>query len=242
MSYPLKALLLSAGYGKRLRPITNNKPKCLVEVNKEPMLGRWIKSLQKLGCKEILINTHYFADQVNKYIYDNFKNNNFIKVVYEKELKGTAGTLIENLKFFENSDGLIIHADNITNFDLSKLIEAHKNKASKCILTMLTFESRTPSKCGIVEIDKEGILTNFYEKIANPPSNRANGAVYVFGKEFKDFLINNQTNFFDISLDIVPKLFGKIQTFHTKDLFLDIGTPESLMFANKKFINIQDDI
>ena len=84
MSYPLKALLLSAGYGKRLKPLTNNKPKCLVEVNKEPMLGRWIKSLQKLGCKEILINTHYFADQVNKYIYDNFKNNNFMKVVYEK--------------------------------------------------------------------------------------------------------------------------------------------------------------
>ena len=60
--------------------------------------------------------------------------------------------MIENLRFFENSNGLIIPSDNITNFDLSKLVVAHKNKASKCILTMLTFESGTPLNVELLKL------------------------------------------------------------------------------------------
>ena len=64
---------------------------------------------------------------------------------------GTAGTLIENLSFFKNKIGILIHVDNATNFDLNELIEAHKKRTEGCILTMLTFNSKNPKACGIVE-------------------------------------------------------------------------------------------
>ena len=60
----MKALILSGGYGKRLRPITNKKPKCLIEINKKPILQHWLEKLSNIGIKEFLINSHYLHDQV----------------------------------------------------------------------------------------------------------------------------------------------------------------------------------
>ena len=60
-------MLLCAGLGTRLRPITNNTPKCLVEINNKPILEYWLQ-LEKVGCEEVLINTHYLNEKVSKYI------------------------------------------------------------------------------------------------------------------------------------------------------------------------------
>ena len=83
-----KALLLSAGLGTRLKPLTDFVPKCLVEVNQIPMLEHWLNKVEKLGIKEVLINTHYLADQVIEYIEKRRKTNLLIKVVYENNLLG----------------------------------------------------------------------------------------------------------------------------------------------------------
>ena len=64
MSRPLRALLLAAGLGTRLRPLTLHTPKCLVPIHGEPLLGRWLRQLEAAGCEAVLINTHYLADQV----------------------------------------------------------------------------------------------------------------------------------------------------------------------------------
>ena len=65
----LKALLLAAGFGTRLKPVTDSIPKCLVRIGGEPILERWLKQLISLGCKDILVNTHYKADAVNRFIH-----------------------------------------------------------------------------------------------------------------------------------------------------------------------------
>ena len=70
MKFKLKAILLSAGYGTRLRPETLEKPKCLIKVNNKPMLEIWLDKLSALGCQEVLINTHYLSEQVNEFILD----------------------------------------------------------------------------------------------------------------------------------------------------------------------------
>ena len=70
MTKPLRALLLAAGFGTRLRPITQKIPKCLVEVGGEPLLGRWLRQLENVGCEAVLINTHYLADQVESFLRD----------------------------------------------------------------------------------------------------------------------------------------------------------------------------
>ena len=78
-----------------------------------------------------------------------------VRTVYEPKLLGTAGTLLANQKFFESSTGLLIHADNVMVDDMRPFLSAHHKRAPRCLLTMLTFNTDTPTSCGIVEIDNQ---------------------------------------------------------------------------------------
>ena len=228
MNKPIRALLLAAGLGTRLRPLTLFKPKCLVEINKKPLLELWISKLEDIDAQQIIINTHHLADQVNNFLNKKYKNQKKIKVFHENKLYGTAGTLIANRDFFLNSTGIMIHADNFTNMSLLNLIEAHNNKPKNCLITMLTFTTNNPESCGIVEVDKKGIVISFHEKIKNPPGNLANGAIYVFDNNFLDWLIENNPKAIDFSTQVIPLLKGKIFTYHTNFPYIDVGTPEKL--------------
>ena len=228
METPLKALLLAAGLGTRLRPLTLKKPKCLMEINNKPLLEHWLKKLEDLSVKEVIINTHYLRDQVIDFI--KARNNSHIEIneFYEEHLLGTAGTLLQNLEFFKGSTGLLIHADNFTKIDLSGLIEAHFKRPSDCLITMLTFNSSNPESCGVVEINENNIVTKFHEKVDNPPSNRANGAIYVFDDIFIKWLFDRKTKPNDFSTQVLPLMIGKIYTWHIEDDYFDIGTKSSL--------------
>tara|TARA_B100000886_G_scaffold283409_1_gene207702 strand:- start:8094 stop:9422 length:1329 start_codon:yes stop_codon:yes gene_type:complete len=243
MSSELKALLLCAGLGTRLRPLTDKTPKCLMQIKGKPLLEIWIEKLQKSGFKEVLINTHYLSDQIINFLEE--KHNNFnikITTVYEENLLGTGATLMRNKLFFEDSLGLLIHGDNLTNFNLSELIFAHQKRPKYCLLTMLTFNSSNPKHCGIVETDINGVLTNFHEKISNPPSNIANGAIYAFDSNLINYLSSLKTKISDFSKDIIPLLIGRTQTYHTNKLLIDIGTKESLKTANELWGETMNDL
>lgn len=220
----MRAILLAAGLGTRLRPLTNTVPKCLITIKGTPLLEIWINKLLNAGIESILVNTHHHADKVATFL-TNSKYRNRIVVVYEPQLLGTAGTLLTNLPFFQGDDGILAHADNYFLEDLSNLLAAHKMRSLGCEITMLTFRSETPSTCGIVEVDKLGVVTSFHEKVGAPPGNLANGALYLLSSEFIARLPLDWTSAQDFSTDILPSLVGKIQTYETTQLFLDIGTP-----------------
>lgn len=100
----MKAILLAAGFGTRLRPLTNAIPKCLVPIKGKPLLQIWIERLTGSGIGPFLINTHYLAEQVNALIGSSpFKDK--VTLVHENKLLGTAGTLIDNLDFFPGETG-----------------------------------------------------------------------------------------------------------------------------------------
>ena len=222
----IKALLLAAGLGTRLRPLTYETPKCLVEINGQPLLGRWIEKLEDIECETIVINTHYLSNKVEEYLSAINKRN--IILSHEEQLLGTARTLMRNKEIFRDGIGLIIHADNCTDFNLSKLIDAHNNRPKSCVMTMLTFNSNDPKSCGIVRTDEDGILKEFYEKVENPPGNRANAAIYAIDKRLIDSLENMKPEPIDFSNDVLPSMLGRVYTHHTMARFLDIGTPKSL--------------
>ena len=125
----------------------------------------------------------------------------------------------------------MIHSDNFTYMKLKELIEAHQNRPKNCLITMLTFSTDDPKSCGIVELDKKGVVKAFYEKIENPPSNIANGAIYIFENDFLEWLIKNHPNAKDFSLEVLPFLIGKIFTYHTSMRYIDIGTIKALKKA-----------
>ena len=238
--YNLKALVLAAGLGTRLRPLTLKMPKCLAEIGGIPLLENWLNKLEGIDCNETLINTHYFSEKVDAFLQTYNSEKMKINSIYEPNLLGTLGTLLSNKEWFKNSTGMLIHGDNFTYDDLKKFISAHNAKPKQCLLTMLTFKTDNPRNCGIIETDQQGIMTNFFEKVENPPSNIANGAIYLFDYEFIEWIEERTFDGNDFSLNVLPLLKGRVQTFHTNKVFLDIGTPEALAKANTIFENQKD--
>lgn len=230
MTKPIRALLLAAGLGTRLRPITDNIPKCLVPIGGQPLLERWLISLEKVKCEETTVNTHYLAEQVDNFFRKRKRSQMKIKTKYEPNLLGTGGTLMANKEFFEESTGLIIHADNVTDFDIKNLLEAHENRPKNCVMTMLTFNTNDPSSCGIVETNKLGIIQSFHEKVLNPPSNKANAGIYAFNSELLVEMEKiEEPN--DLCNQVFPYIIDKIYTHHTNNMLIDIGTEKKLLEA-----------
>jgi mannose-1-phosphate guanylyltransferase len=227
----MRALLLAAGLGTRLRPMTDTIPKCLVPIKGQPLLRIWLERLTKAGIGPFLINTHYLAGQVEDFIETSLYRDQ-VGLVNELELHGTAGTLIANLDFFQGEDGLLIHADNYCLADFTAFQQAHRNRPPECIMTMMTFRTNTPSSCGIVELDERGVVIGFHEKAAKPPGNLANGAVYILSSEFLKRLGTDLCNVKDLSTEVLNRFVGHIYSYETSEVFLDVGTPETYEQAN----------
>jgi mannose-1-phosphate guanylyltransferase len=227
----MKAILLAAGLGTRLRPLTNTIPKCLVPIHGQPLLGIWLERLTKAGIDSFLINTHYLAEQVEQFVTASPYRDQ-VTLVHEPTLLGTAGTLMANLDFFQGEDGLLIHADNYCLADFKQFIEAHRQRPPQCLMTVMAFRTPTPSTCGILEVDDQGVVVGFHEKVANPPGNLASGAIYLLSPDFLVMAGHQLNSTSDFSTQVIPTLVGKIFSYETKSIFIDIGTVETYEKAN----------
>ena len=227
----MKAILLAAGFGTRLKPLTDKVPKCLVPIKGIPLLQIWLETLINSGLNEFLINTHYLSDQVDFFINNSpFKKKCLIR--YENILLGTAGTLLSNLHLIGHNDCLLVHADNYCLANFKDFIKAHEQRPENCLMTMMTFRADNPSLCGIVEINEENIVVGFHEKVALPPGNLANGAVYILSYEIMKIISEKFPLATDFSNEILPHFLGKIYTCETSETFIDIGTIENYKKAN----------
>lgn len=230
----MRALLLSAGFGTRLRPITDHVPKCLVNINGKPLLSYWFDLLEPSEIDKILVNTHYLPEKVEEFI-NHSSSSVKVKIIYEDTLLGTGGTILSNKEFFKNDSFLVAHADNLTIFNCHDFINAHRRRPKDVEITMMTFDTDVPHSCGIIEADKNGIVLGFHEKVSNPPGNKANAAVYIFEPSIFNFLEKLGMKTIDLSTEVLPFFMGKIQIFHNSKYHRDIGTVESLRLANEEF-------
>lgn len=230
----MRALLLAAGLGTRLRPITDTIPKCLVEINGRPLLQYWLDLFSNSEINEVLINTHYLPEKVMQFI-EGQKQKFSIRTVYEERLLGTGGTILRNRDFFSQSPFLVAHADNLTLFNVDDFVQSHRRRLAGVEITMMTFDTDAPQTCGIVETDDIGKVIAFHEKVSNPPGSRANAAVYIFEPSVIDYLETKNSETIDLSTEVIPEFLGRIQVFHNAQYHRDIGNPESLMLANEYF-------
>jgi mannose-1-phosphate guanylyltransferase len=247
-----KAFLLAAGLGTRIRPLTNDIPKCLLKINNKPLLQIWIELLIKYNIDEVLINTHWYSEKVSaffnniqnsktldveedgKYILSNNNGKQSIKVILynEKDLLGSAGTIWANKNWLSDENPFfILYADNLTNIDLNKMWRYHKD--NKSILTLGVLKTKNPKECGIVENDKDNIVTSFLEKPSNPKSNLAAAGIYIADKEILRYFPRQSSNGdpLDLGYDVLPNLIGKMKTYKINELLIDIGTMESFQKA-----------
>lgn len=230
----MKALLLAAGYGTRLRPLTAHLPKCLVTIHGQALLGIWLQRLSDAGYGPFLVNTHYRSAQVDAFLAASPYRAQ-VNVKHEATLLGTAATLIANLDFFDGADGLLLHADNYCLADFQAFAAAHRQRPAGCVMSMMTFRSDTPTSCGIVTLDAHNVVIDFAEKPARPNGNLANGAIYILSAELIASLRMQAQQgqiISDFSTEVLPTLLGRIYAYETTATLIDIGTPASYAAAN----------
>ena len=228
----MNAILLAAGFGTRLRPLTEHTPKCMVEVGGRPLLDNWIDALAAAGVTRFLVNTHYLSEVVRCHL-EHHPLKEQITVVYEETLLGTAGTLRANHAFCEEGTTLVAHADNVCVCDWAAFFKAHANRPAGSEMTMMTFKTPNPQSCGIVELDQRGVVTAFHEKKPDPPGDLANAAVYLIEPVVMERLLAATPPIDDLSTGLLPRMMGRINTWFNHGLLIDIGTPEALERARK---------
>ena len=230
----MRALLLAAGFGTRLRPLTDTIPKCLVPINGRPLLDHWLELLARGGVDQALVNLHYLPESVRAFLA---KSTYPLKIttVYEEPLLGTAGTVLKNKDYFQQEPIMLIHADNLSFFDVREFIQKFIDRESGIDITMMTFDTDAPETCGIVELDEKGLVRAFHEKVKNPPGNLANAAVYILAPAVVEFIAGLNKEIIDFSNDVLPHYIGRINTFHNGTYHRDIGNIESLAAAQIEY-------
>ncbi|HBJ82277.1 MAG TPA: hypothetical protein DDZ88_00045 [Verrucomicrobiales bacterium] len=228
----MKCLLLAAGFGTRLRPITDHVPKCLVELHGVPLLDYWLKNLHEAGASEFLINTHYLPEQVEGFVAAH-PLSSLISLTHESTLLGTAGTVFANRAFLASGTTLLAHADNLCLCPWQDFFKAHATRPPHTLMTMMTFQTGNPHECGIVELDAQGVVVDFHEKVVSPPGNLANAAVYLIEPEVLREMDRINPSMTDLSTQLLPMLKGRIFTWENRDILIDIGSPERLAMARE---------
>ena len=234
----MNALILAAGYGKRLRPLTNKIPKCLIKIGKKPLLQIWLEKLDRQGIKKFLINTHYKPKQIERFVKKS-KYGNRIKLVNEEKLLGTGGTLFKNLNFFEGKDGIVLHCDNFSIFSIKSFLKKNSKKPKNTLISLLTFKTHNFKDSGIIKQNKKNIVEYIYEKKTKNYGNLANGAFYILSKKILKSIARAKKKPNDIVKDILMNNYGKIYTIHTNAFYIDIGNFNNLKKARSFKKNVK---
>lgn len=231
----IKAMIMSAGIGSRLEPLTCAVPKPLVPVANKPVMDILFENLVSIGIKDVICNTYYLADK----IVERYKNNNLgINFNYIKEdaLSGTAGGVKKCQFFFDkNEPFVVLSADGLTNADILKGIETHKNSNAIATIGIKQIPLNEVSHFGVVVTDENGFITEFQEKpsIKEAKSNFINTGIYIF--DYKIFEYIPENTFFDFAKNVFPKLLTEknINTFEITEYWSDIGTLEQYKQTTK---------
>ena len=226
----MKAIILAAGLGTRLRPLTATTPKCLVPINGVPLLELWLRECERAGLEGVLVNTHHLARRVEEFAAA--RRGIPVTLAYEPVLLGSAGTVAANWDFVDSGESfLVVYADNLTTFPLSELIAFHATHER--IASMALFRSPNPSACGVVQMDRSGLVTGFWEKPENPPGNLVNAGLYVFRRQVRSHLPNQVPA--DIGRSLMPALVGRAMGLPISGYFVDIGTLENYYSAQADY-------
>ena len=224
----MKAMILAAGVGSRLDPLTRNVPKPMVPIVNQPVMEHIVRLLVKHGFTDIVANTHYLADQIEGYFNDGRSLGARMIFNREAELLGTAGgvkRVAEQFDFFDTDETFaVVGGDDLTNIDLSAMLKFHKAKKAVATIGLATVQD--PSQFGVVVLGRGGKITRFVEKPApgTAPSNLVNTGVYLFEPEGLVLIPSGQ--FYDFGKELFPALLEQKATFggfSTDDYWRDVG-------------------
>jgi|HubBroStandDraft_6_1064221.scaffolds.fasta_scaffold859836_1 mannose-1-phosphate guanylyltransferase len=223
----MKAFLLAAGQGTRLRPITDEIPKCLVPIRGVPMLQIWMDICRNAGIDEVMINLHSHADAVRSWVNNN-RNGIRVRLAEEPTLLGSAGTVLASRDWVASESCFwILYADVLTNATLKPMLDFHL--ARRPAATLGLYQVADPSRCGVVSFDEEMVIRDFLEKPCAPKSRWAFSGIMIGTPELLDQIPSHQPA--DLGFEVLPRLIGRMLAYPISDYVLDIGTLENYRAA-----------
>ena len=234
-------MVMAAGVGSRLDPLTQKIPKPLVPVLNRPVMDILLQKLKDYGIEEVIANTHYLADQIQNRYSKNSPVDIHFEYIHETTLSGTAGGVKKCEFFFDDVDDfLVVSADGLHDADLEKIIRSHKE--SGCIATMAISAVEHDEVChyGVVVPSAEHLVAEFQEKpsVTEAKSNYINTGIYVFNKRIFDFIPEGQK--YDFAKNVFPSLLAageKINVYRIYSYWSDIGTIEQYIQSNIDALN-----
>jgi mannose-1-phosphate guanylyltransferase len=219
----LKAFLLAAGNGTRLRPLTETTPKCLLPVGGAPVLEIWLHVCRRFGIDEVLVNVHSHAEMVREFIRGHPIGSR-VQVVEERDLLGSAGTLLANREWVSSERMFwVFYADVLHQVDLAAMLKMHQARTPAATLGI--YRVPDPSRCGVVTVNEQGIVVEFVEKPARPTSDLAFSGLLIGTQALLDAIPAKRP--VDIGFDVLPQLAGRMLAYEISDYLIDIGTMEN---------------
>jgi NDP-sugar pyrophosphorylase family protein len=231
----MKAVILAAGVGSRLRPLTDTCPKPMLPIADRPLLARTLDWLRASGVAEAALNLHHLADVVRGGLGGGEAWGMTLRYSYEPELLGSAGalrTIAERFPGWLDQTFALIYGDMLCDIDLAELLAAHQS--AHAILTIALKHTATPHTQGMIELDSAGRVRRFVEKPADwRGGDLANAGVYLCEPAILEAI---PPGFSDFGHDIIPALLeaGAIVCGRlAQGYLLDIGTPDAYARAQR---------
>ncbi len=221
----MKAMVLAAGKGTRLFPLTGVIPKPMAPVAGKPILQHIFELLAGAGVDEVNVNVHYLADAIlGFYGQETRMDGTKIHFTREDELMGTAGGVKRVSEYFDETF-VVVMGDALTDVDIREIVSFHKEKGA--IATLALVRVADTSEYGVAELDAEKSILRFQEKpkLGEAVSDLANTGIYVLEPEVLEYIPEN--TFFDFAEDLFPRLLEageKIVGYEGDFYWSDIGT------------------
>ncbi|MEZ4908523.1 MAG: nucleotidyltransferase family protein [Saprospiraceae bacterium] len=233
----MQAILFSAGLGTRLQPLTNNLPKALAPFYKTTLLAYNIEFLKSQGVNSFVINTHHFHEKIEDYLTINHNFNTNIHISYEHDLLDTAGALILANNLFNHNEILLYNVDVISNIDIKKLFDFHKNNSND--ITLATSNRESSRK---IIFSDSGLMIG-WKNMKTGEIKSCNDRLISTDKAFSGISVLN-TSLIELIGDIQKKSLiafyleickvKKICSYdHSEDYWFDCGTISKLKIAEK---------
>ena len=204
-AFPAQAMILAAGKGTRLKPLTDDTPKCMLPIAGKPLLEHTIAHLRRCGVANLMINVHHLSQTLMDYFGDGSRLGVKISYSQENTLLGTAGG-VKNVAAFFKGTFFVVYGDNLSTCSLKKLHKFHADKNS--MLTVALHYREDPTQSGIVETDEEGRIIRFFEKPAPAQifSRWVSAGILVVEPQVLDLIPQNAAC--DFARDIFPNLLN----------------------------------
>lgn len=242
MSQLKKAMILAAGYGTRLKPLTDNIPKPLLPVGKKPMIHYVLDCLKKNGIEEVVINLHYLGNMIRANLGDGRIFGLKIHYTEEKEILGTGGGIKNAKHFFKNETFVVVNTDILVKIDLNDSFNFHRKMGG---IATLILRHHDTNKYNNISVDENARIIDIAGALGveKSPANGTFAGIHIIEPEIFNYLSPGKSSITDCYLGLIKK--GKnIFAFFMDSYWRDLGNMDDYLKINREIesglLNLKD--